>query len=222
LLHYSELPFDNLVMFLHEGGDRSVAHDQDACATDAACERAALTCGFKVQRVPKKSSFNNGKLKAMLLEQFRRACKEGDGICVADADEFHTWILDPHEALENCDIVTGQRIDRFTEFLAPVDKDMELEDTYPLIHKNLSRLLFPKRPRTRNKIVAFRRDVPVDFRKCTNLTETHSDRWKVGGEIEFNSYKWREGILERLRERTDYAPEELKAIREFFEVRQTA
>ena len=208
--HYSGLEMDNYCIFLHEGKD-----------TDANlwAEKSAREMGWKCRFVPREASYGNGELKRQLLNKFQRACKPEDYIVSADGDEIQVWKDSPHEiAGQGFDMVLGRRIDRFNEKLIGIDHALELEANFPLEHDNLSKVLFPKRPRSRDKIVMAKASCPVDYRKCTNLVTAAPRNLRVTGEIPILHYKWRENIFKRLRERSDYSPDEVKAIHKFFEV----
>lgn len=209
--HYDGIHADNYCIFLHEGPD-----------TDANlwAEGAAKSAGWKSRFVPRGASYGNGELKRALLEKFRRSCPGTDYIICADGDEFQSWETAlPQEAVEKgVDMVLGKRIDRFHEKLLPINHDLELEENFPLEHENLSKVLFPKRPRARDKIVMARAQVPVDYKHCTNLSVRDPGRLSVADGVPILHYKWRRGILNRLAERPDYTPQELQAIKHFFEM----
>lgn len=207
--HYTELGLDNYVLFLHEGKD-----------TDANlwAEKAAKEAGWKTRFIPRESSYGNGELKRALLNKFLKACKNpSDAVICADGDEIQHWNFSPHEALaDGYDMVLGRRIDRFNDTLLSIDHEIPLEANFPLEHDNLSKVLFPKRPRTRDKIVMARVSVPVDYKKCMSLSTKMPGNMKVTGEVPIHHYKWRKNIFERIRERPDYFPEEVQAIHKFF------
>lgn len=209
--HYSELGLDNYCLFLHEGKD-----------TDANlwAEKAAKDSGWRSRFVPREASFSSGELKRVLLNKFQKACKPGDYIVCADGDEIQKWTMDPREVADDAfDMVLGRRADRFNEKLVAVDHTMDLEDNYPLQHDNLSKIMFPKKPRPRDKIVMARANVPVDYRKCMSLTVKQPGKMRITEGVGILHYKWRDGIFRRLRERPDYLPDEIAAIRKFFEVK---
>lgn len=210
--HYSGLGFDNYCLFLHEGKKT----DDNLWA-----EKAAKEAGWKCRFVPREASFGNGELRRALLHKFQKACKPDDYIVCADGDEIQAWNLDPHDiADDNFDMVLGRRFDRLNEKLVSIDHTLELDENFPLEHDNLSKVLFPKRPRPRDKIVMAKASVPVDYRKCASLTSKAPGNLRVTGEFPIYHYKWRDGLLKRLRERSDYLPEEITAIRKFFEVKE--
>lgn len=211
LPHYTALELDNYCIFLHEGKD-----------TDANlwAEKSARDLGWKARFVPREASYGNGELKKQLLNKFQRACQPSDYIVTSDGDEIQNWDVPPQEfAAKKYDIVIGRRLDRFNEILLPIDHTLELEANFPLVHDNLSKVLFDKRPRARDKIVMSKASCPVDFRKSMGLTRELSNL-KVGSEIPVCHYKWRDNIFKRLRERSDYTPDEIKAIKLFFEVKK--
>lgn len=206
--HYAEMGLDNYCLFLHEGKD-----------TDANlwAEKAAKENGWKSRFIPREASFGNGELKRVLFEKLRRACKPSDYIVCADGDEIQKWGMSPREvADDNFDMVLGKRFDRLNEKLVDIDHSLELEENFPMTHDNLSRVLFPKRPRSRDKIVMAKASVPVDYRKCMSLTVKNPGNVKVTEGVAINHYKWRRGIFDRLRERPDYLPGEIAAIQKFF------
>lgn len=208
LPHYSGLEMDNYCIFLHEGKNT----DSNLWA-----EKSARELGWKARFVPREASYGNGELKRQLLNKFQRACNPNDYIVSADGDEIQLWKDMPHDyASQNVDMVLGRRVDRFNERLIPIDHTLELEANFPMEHDNLSKVLFPKRPRSRDKIIMARASIPVDYRKSIGLTSPLSNL-KVTGEIPILHYKWRDNIFNRIRERSDYTPQEVKAIQTFFE-----
>lgn len=208
--HYSAMDLDNYVLFLHEGPN-----------TDANlwAERSAKEAGWKCRFVPRESSYNNGELKRALLNKFLKACKNpNDYVICADGDEIQTWPFSPFDvARDNYDMVLGRRIDRFNERLVGIDHEIPLDVNFPLQHDNLSKILFPKRPRTRDKIVMAKASVPVDYKKCMGLSVKMPGNLRVTGEVPILHFKWRDNIFRRIRERADYLPEEVQAIHSFFE-----
>lgn len=211
LPHYTGLECDNYALFLHEGKDADANQWAKTAATDL---------GWKVRLIPREASYGNGELKRQLLNKFQRACKSDDYIICADGDEIQLWADSPHEVVsQNYDMVLGRRIDRLNEKLIPIDHSLDLETNFPIEHDNISKVLFPKRPRSRDKIVMAKASVPVDYKKCLGLVGKAPGNLRVTGEIPILHYKWRENIFNRLRERPDYEPSELKAIKTFFEVK---
>jgi len=206
--HYSGLELDNYVLFLHEGRN-----------TDANlwAEGAAKEAGWKCRFVPRESSFGNGELKRALVNKFQKACRAGDYIICADGDEIQTWSFHPREAAaDGYEMVLGRRIDRFNDKLVGIDHSIPIEANFPLEHDNLSKLLFPKRPRTRDKIIMARAQIPVDYKKCIGLSVKQPGNIRVTGEVPILHYKWRDNIFRRIQERPDYYPEEVQAIHNFF------
>jgi hypothetical protein len=206
--HYAGLELDNYVLFLHEGKN-----------TDANLwsEKAAKDAGWKCRFVPRESSFGNGELKRALVNKFQKAVKPGDFIICADGDEIQAWPFHPREvAADGFDMVLGRRTDRFNEKLVGIDHEIPIEANFPLEHDNLSKLLFPKRPRTRDKIVMAKGMIPVDYKKCIGLTTKQPGNIRVTGEVPILHYKWRDNIFRRIQERPDYYPEEVRAIHDFF------
>jgi hypothetical protein len=206
--HYSELECDNYCLFLHEGKN-----------TDANlwAQKAAQDAGWRCRFVPREASFGNGDLKRALLEKFQRAAKPTDYIICADGDEIQKWSASPRDVINHgYDMVLGRRIDRLNEKLIGIDHSLDLEANFPIEHDNLSKVLFPKRPRTRDKIVMAKASVPVDYKKCTGLTVKLPGNLKVTGDVPILHYKWRDNIFSRLRQRPDYTPDELLAIKNFF------
>lgn len=207
--HYSDLECDNYCLFLHEG--------KDVDATLWA-QKAALEAGWKCRIVPREASFGNGELKRALLEKFQRAAKPNDYIMCADGDEFQVWKKSPREYMqEGFDMLLGQRIDRFNVLLFPVDHALELEENFPEANANLSKLIYPRHPRARDKIVMSKALVPVDYKKCFGLSVKAPSNLKASGDIPILHYKWRSNIFDRLRQRPDYTPEEVAAIKKFFQ-----
>jgi len=206
--HYAGLELDNYVLFLHEGKN-----------TDANlwAESAAKEAGWKCRFVPRESSFGNGELKRALVNKFQKACKPGDYIICADGDEIQAWPFSPRDvAADDYDMVLGRRIDRFNEKLVGIDHEIPLEINFPLEHDNLSKILFPKRPRSRDKIVMAKASVPVDYKKCLGLTVKQPGNLRVTAEVPILHFKWRDNIFRRIQERADYFPEEVQAIHNFF------
>lgn len=210
--HYDELGCDNYAVFLHDG---PIEHDNKLC------EDALLAHDWRVRRIPFTASFGDGTLKRVALEKFQAALLPTDYILCADADEFQLWSEEgPHEVMEqNYDIALGKRFDRFAEGLVAPEGESPLEGIYHIEHPDLSRTLFPKKPRLRDKIVMSRADVPVDFKKCAGLKSKEPPRFKAMQGIPIQHFKWREGIFTRLKTRTDYSPEEIQSIRQFFEAK---
>lgn len=208
--HYTALGCDNYCLFIHEGK----SNDNSLWA-----EKSAKEFGWKTRFVPREASHQNGELKKALVNKFRQAVKPHDYIITADADEFQKWETDPREAMEAGDhVVVGKRIDRFNEKLLGIDHAEDLEVTFPLESENLSDFIFPKKKRAREKIVMARADMPVDYRKCAALRAQSGFTPQVGGTVPILHYKWRNNLLRRLSDRPDYAPEEVAAIKSFFEV----
>jgi len=112
-------------------------------------------------------------------------------------------------------MVVGRLQDRFNDDLAPIDAGATLEASYPIIHPHLSKVLFPKRPRLRDKIVMAKAKIPVDYRKSHNI-DGDASGLRVTGNIPIQHFKWREGLFDRLRTRTDYTQSEIESIKDFF------
>lgn len=212
--HYDALDLDNYCLFLHEGKKT----DDNLWA-----EKAAKTAGWKSRFIPREASFNNGELKRVLLNKFRKAAKPADYVLCADGDEFQLWEDAPQEAVaDNMDMVLGRRVDRFNDTLVPIEVDLPLEASYPLEHADLSRIIFPKHAPKRDKIVMAKAGLEVDYRKCDRLVGKAPPNLRVTGEVPIQHFKWRDGIFNRLQSRMDYTPEEIQAIKEFFEVKENA
>lgn len=210
LPHYSELGCDNYCLFLHEGKN-----------TDANlwAEKAAKEFDWKVRFIPREASYQNGELRRALINKFRQAAKPHDFIITADGDEFQKWDKHPREVMgEGADVVIGGRFDKFNEKLLPVDHGEDLDATYPLMNENLSSVIYPKRIRQREKIVMARVGLPVDYRKCLSMQTVKGVNPQVTGEVPILHYKWRNNIFHRISQRPDYAPDEVQAIKNFFEV----
>ncbi len=209
LEHYDTLGCDNNVVFLHLGEDPEAS---DLCA------KSIEAFGWRCSLVPKTASFGGGALRKVLLDNFRKAAKPEDYIICPSADEFQIWTEPPSLAVEGgFDMVVGRLEDRFADTLSGIEEDATLEACYPNIHPHLTKILFPKRPRLRDKIVMAKVKIPVDYRKCFNV-EGKPEGLRVDGIVPIHHYKWRDGIFDRLRTRPDYTREEIQSIKEFFEL----
>jgi hypothetical protein len=207
LEHYDALGCDNNVIFLHDGPS---AEENELCG------KAVTELGWKVRHVSSRSSFGEGELRRALFDSFRRAASPEDYILCANADEFQVWEEPPsHAAGEGFDLVVGRLEDRFNDALTGIEEGATLEASYPISHPHLSKVLFPRRPRLRDKIVMAKVRIPVNYQKSIHI-ESKTDGLRVTGNIPIHHYKWREGLLERLRTRTDYTPEEIQSIKSFF------
>jgi hypothetical protein len=209
LPHYDEMDLDNYCLFLHEGPST----DDNLWA-----EKAAKEFGWKCRFIPREATFGTGELKRVLLNKFQKAAKPSDYILCADGDEIQEWENSPQEVAEkNYDMALGRRFDRFAETLGRIDHTHTLEENFPLEMDNLSKILFPRRQRPRDKIVMAKCSVPVDYKKCASLTVRETRAPRVTGDVKILHYKWRDGVLGRLSQRADYLPEEITAIKSFFE-----
>jgi hypothetical protein len=212
LEHYDALGFDNNVVFLHDG----LSTEENEL-----CDNAVAEMGWKVRHVPVGSSFGEGRLRQVLFDNFRKVAKPGDYIVCANADEFQIWEEPPQLLAEkDVDVVVGRMEDRYNDILVPPEEGLPLDLSYPSSHPHLSKVLFPKRPRLRDKIVMAKCSVPVDYRKSNYLEK--SGWQKADGVVPILHYKWREGLLDNLRTRTDYSQEEIESIKSFFTARERA
>ena len=209
--NYSDLELDNYVIFLHEGKKP----DDNLWA-----EKAIKDAGWKVRFVPRNASFGNGELRRALFNKLQKAIPPTDYIMTSSGDEIQNWTGSPYDFVaDNVDIVLGKRFDRFNDSLKEVDPEGELENIFPIQNENLSFILSPNKPRPNDKIVMSKASVPVDFKRSTALLTKDASNLKVTGDISIYHFKWRKNLLERLRERSDYTPDDIKSIKNFFEVR---
>ena len=207
LEHYDNLGLDNNCIFLHDGND---AEDNELCG------KAVTEMGFKLRHIPQSSSFGQGELRRVLMDNFTKVMNPEDYLLTANADEFQIWHEPPQLALEEgFDMVVGRLEDRFNDALTPIEEGATLEASFPISHPHLSKVLFPKKPRLRDKIVMAKAKIQVDYRKSISL-DVKMNGIRVTGEVPILHYKWRDGIFDRLRTRTDYTREEILNIREFF------
>jgi len=210
LPHYAGFGLSNYVIFLHEGKSKS---------DTAWSVEAAKSLGMKAKIIPQNASFQNGELKKVLFENFAKACSPEDYILTADADEIQHWNEAPVEYIQkDVDVVLGTRVDRFNDSLREIDPEEELETQYPFSHENLSRHLWPKRPRANHKIVLSRAKVPVQFEKSKTILGDGKGL-NIADGVLIEHYKWRSNIFERLENRLGYAPNEIQSLKNFFEVR---
>jgi hypothetical protein len=211
LPHYNALGLDNYCLFLHEGK----SPDDNLWA-----ESAAKDLGWKVRFVPRNASFCNGDLRKALFNKFQKAVPPTDYIMTSSGDELQNWTGSPYDFVSgDFDVILGLRFDRFSDSLRGINPEDELENIYPIQHPNLTKEIFPNKPRSNDKIILSKAAVPVDFKKSTSLLTKDTSNLKVTGDISIYHYKWRDNIFNRLRERSDYTPDEIRSIKNFFEVR---
>lgn len=214
ITHYKAMNLTSYKVFLHLSGD----WDKDVEAG-----KKFLDAGFDVENidaekvcgVSKAAVHPGGFYKEPLLKAYVETLPPADYVMVADSDEFQEWEKSPFE-YSAFDLVEGVLYDKFaTVGLPKVDKTKTLDENYPVGHPCISSL-WRKHPFKIEKILLFKAKVPVSLSGC---------HFVEGGRIGLKSplkvarvlhYRWRENVLERIKDRYYYDDEDTKGITKFF------
>ncbi len=220
IAHYKALGLDSYSIFLHEGLD---------AAANMAAKMLFINSGFMVTMLPEKTVRENpicpGEpgigVRSVIMDMINLSIHEDDFLLTADGDEIQQWNETPHEAVaRGIKIVLGRHVDCFDETLHAPDPAKSLQENYPLEHLSLCSY-WKEFPYNTKKICMSPARYPVDFSGSHEVRRHYQDaapRLVSTGPINVLHYRWRETVLKRVKDRPNWPPEEIAAIKKFFSV----
>jgi hypothetical protein len=216
--HYLACRFDRYAVFLHDVPGEEAHTDHAA--------KVFSDNGFEVNTVG--GEYRNGTLQKAALESFHGTLDKNDTLVMADSDEFHD--VKPKNYRNLCDefdAVHGPMVDRWTETgLCRADSRKALNAQYP----NSGNLYDWIREQHGLSDPIWNMGIPHEKFLCVKVKYA----WDLNGGhgiegeqppqdsimrgVKIMHYTWREGILERMAQKTYFSPFWIGAIANHFNV----
>jgi hypothetical protein len=211
--HYYNLQLDSYTIFIHKEHDKK--HPEVKSYFDE--------FGFKVSYCH--GDWQDGKLRANVLNGFNAALPENDYIMTADSDEFQMW---PNDDVRHClfhgeiDAIFGNVVDRYDKTLHSASNEGHLEDQFPYEIDSLENefISSSNTGMIRNHICVNKCKVPVCFVGSHDLNsalKNTGNQFFVRGGLKILHYKWRATIKEKLATKTYYSHNVDKKLKKFFQ-----
>jgi hypothetical protein len=209
--HYQRLQLDTYTAFIH--ADQNKKHPE----VKEVLEKHGFKIGYG------HGTWQDGKLRANVLNGFARALPQNEYIMTADSDEFQMWPnnnIREHLLNGSVDAIQGVLIDRFDTTLHNATSE-ELDSQFPLRHRNLEgKFMSNETPISiRTHICIHKISMPVCFTGSHEFNSSLKDvigKHIVRGEIEILHFKWRDTIRERFKTKSYHAKDADNLLKEFF------